>query len=57
MERRLDTPGLFSGSNAMKVSLSVTARLNFYIMTEGSSIMATKPLGLGSDLLIFMEGS
>ena len=48
-------PGLCSGSKRTWVSLSVTARLNFFWMTSGVSMRKTQPSG--SDLLILLEGS
>ena len=41
----------------MRISLSVTARLNLRMMSSGLSISRMKPFGFGSDLDIFLVGS
>ena len=45
IERRLETPGLFTGSNAMTVSASVTADLIRFATVFGSSSSSMRPLG------------
>ena len=44
-------------SYAIRPSLSVTARLNFFVITAGSSRIEIYEFGLVSDLLIFFSGS
>ena len=46
----------WEGKPLTQESLSVTARLNFFMMTSGLSSRCTQPLTFSSDLLILLSG-
>ena len=56
MDSRFETPGLVAGSKRTSVSLSVTARLNFFSMAAGSSSSRIVPCAPSSDLDILFSG-
>lgn len=55
--RRLLTPGFFSASKRITVSVSVTALFTFFAVTFGSSSRLMRPFGAEADLLILTAGS